>query len=489
MNRPAPRARASLRSHLTWRLVLPLMLTWALGTGGALWLASRYVQQAYDRALLDDAYAIAAQVGIVRGQPQLALSPQELEALLFDQSERVSFSLLTPEGEFLAGHGGLPMAPLPAGTAYAFGASLLHGRDVRTVTLRRNASDAFLVVVAQTTAGRRQLMDRLLTYSVSAQAVLLLLLIVWVRRTIDTNLRPLTQLQEAVNRRDAHDLAPLPDAISTDARTRDVQRLGGALNSLLERLAHSLAAQREFSGNVAHELRTPLAGIRAQAEYALGQTDSRVWRAQLEGILRSEARASHVVEQLLALARADESQGAARLQPIELGALVREVLLRELPRAEAAGVDLGASGLDDAALVWGDPMLIEGILGNLLDNALRYGVVTAPSVTVAVSVAAGHVSLVVQDNGPGLSAAERQLVLQRGAQGAGGHELGAGADLGLAIVCRYAELMDADFTLEPGPDAVGLRACVRWPRHTASDPAPNVTEPAPVVPQPTERPA
>lgn len=456
-------AKPSLRSRLVRQVVLPLVLTWALGTTVALGLASYFVAQAYDRSLLDDAYAVAAHVRSEQGRPSFNLSPREMGTLLFDQSESVYFAVLRSDGSLVAGHGGLRPSMLPDEASHRFAYSHVHGRDVRTVSLRRSPQDDFTVVMAQTTDSRNRLLNRLLAYSVVPQLLLLIFLAWWLRRVIGQDLRPLAQLQDVVNRRDANDLTPVPAAVSSEASSREVERLGAAINSLLARLDHSLAAQREFAGNVAHELRTPLAGIRAQAEYALAQTEPPVWRAQLQGILRSEARASHQVDQLLALARADEAHTALRLRAVALDELVRDILLRYLPRADAAGVDLGAVGLDAPAVVWADAALVEGLLGNLLDNALRYGTAAQPCVTVALATGANGTALSVTDNGPGLDEDESHRLTHRGAQGAAGRQLGLGAGLGLAIVSRYAELLGAEFRLTPAPQGPGLRATVTFP--------------------------
>jgi len=476
-SRPA-RAKASLRTRLVRHVVGPLVLTWALGGVITLVLSSYFVAQAYDRALLDDAYAVASRVrDDAQGQPSFHLSSREMGTLLFDQSESMYFAVLRDDGSLIAGHGGLQPPPLPVPTRYRFGYGHLHGRDVRLVVLRRDPKDEFTVVMAQTTASRNQLLDRLLAYSALPQLLLLIGIAWWLRRVIAEDLRPLAQLQEAVNRRDANDLTPLPDPATAQARSREVEGLGSAINSLLARLAYSLNAQREFAGNVAHELRTPLAGIRAQAEYALAQDDPQAWRAQLQGILRSETRASRQVDQLLALARADEARTALQLRPLALDELVRDVLLRYLPLTDAAGVDLGAVGLDTSTVVRADAGLVEGLLGNLLDNALRYGGTAAqPSITVALEAGPAGVALSVTDNGPGLSAEDRQRLPQRGAQGSAGHQLGLGAGLGLAIVSRYAELLGARFRLDPAPEGSGLCARVVFPPASDSGPA---TAPAP----------
>lgn len=317
--------------------------------------------------------------------------------------------------------------------------------------------------MAQTTAERTHLLRRLLVYSGLAQLWLLVVLGSWLLRGIERDLRPLTALQDAVDQRDAADLQPLPQALTQQAGSSDVQRLGDALDGLLARVQYSLHAQREFAGNVAHELRTPLAGIRAQASHALAQDDPAVWRSELEGIRASEQRASRTVDQLLALARAAEGGIALALQTMDLSTQVREVLLRFLPRADALGVDLGAEGLEHAVEVRASAALVEGILNNLLDNALRYGRGHPPRITVALQVQDGHAVLGVTDNGPGVDAALAQRLLQRWAQGDQGMRLGQGAGLGLSIVARYAQLMGGRLALDPAPHGPGLVASVRLP--------------------------
>jgi len=190
------------------------------------------------------------------------------------------------------------------------------------------------------------------------------------------------------------------------------------VNGLLARVADSVRAQREFAGNVAHELRTPLAGIRALASYALQHDEPAVWQAQLHAILHSEERASHLIEQLLALALADEAGYVLPVQPVRLDELVHAVVLRFLQRADAAQVDLGARGLEQAVTLQAQPVLLEGVLHNLIDNALRHGRPAhsgvAAQITVALEHTGGEVVLAVSDNGPGISPALRDRLRSAG---------------------------------------------------------------------------
>ena len=476
---PAPSVGArlpSLRARLVSHVLLPLALTWLLGTAVTVGVAYYFAQAAFDRALLDDAYALASRVKLqspTKAQdaaPELTLelSNNEMSAVLFDRSEAIYFAVLRPDGSVLAGHPGLRV-PRPQGKAQSrFSEIVYQGKSLRSVVVLLRQPAPFEVVVAQTLGSRNELLRSVLMYSVIPQVFLLLLLAVWLRRVIGHELRPLTQLQQSINQRDALDLTPVPVSVSSG----DMAQLGRATNALLARVNHSMQAQREFSGNVAHELRTPLAGIRALAEYGLTQQEPAVWREQLQRITVSEARASRLVEQLLALALSEEAQTGVETEVVALDVVVQETVLRYLARADAADVDLGVMGLEQAPAedfgVHGNAALIEGILGNLIDNALRYGRATdaSPStVTVELVASAEAVVLSVQDNGAGLTPEQSQHLMQRGVRGVRGDtspHIGQGAGLGLAIVSKFAQVMGAHFVLSTAPGGRGLRASVSF---------------------------
>ena len=452
-------SKPSLRRRLAQHVLVPLTVTWALGTAVALGIAEHFAAQAFDRALLDDAYELAEHVRTEGGQPALALTSEEMGALLFDQSETQYFAVLRSDGSLVAGHPGLRAARRTSGGDHEFRDVVIEGRPVRTVSVRHDRPVPFVVVMAQTTTSRSRLLERLLVFSVLPQAALLVLLAWWLRRRIEGDLAPLAGLEDAIGRRNAADLAPLPAAVR-DASSRDIERIAQAVDSLFARLARALQGQREFAGNVAHELRTPLAGIRAQAAFALAQQDARVWREQLEGIAQAEQRATRLVDQLLALARAGEDPSSMTVERIDLQELVRDALLRFMPRAHAQGVDLGGEGLDEPVAVHGNRALLEGILNNLVDNALRYGTSRpAPRITVGVARMAHGIELTVIDNGEGLATGESDPLTTRWSQGEQGRRAGQGAGLGLSIVSRYAQLLGAPFALDRAADG-GLRASI-----------------------------
>ncbi len=452
---------------MLWRVLLPLALTWLLGSALALVVASYYTRKAFDRSLLDDAHAVAANLSVRGGELQFNLSPREVGAVLFDKDEKTFFAVMRLDGSLIAGQGGLRDAAQqslePGPEPWTFEDVHYRGIDLRMVTLRRELPAPCLVVVAQTTRSRTQLASPLVAASLLPQALLLLLLGTWLGRSIDAELRPLAGLEQALAERDTHDLAPVHLA----PQSHDIALLLDAFNALMARIGAGVQAQREFAGNVAHELRTPLAGIRSLAAYGLTQTEPAVWAEQLRRIADSEKRASHLVDQLLALAMADEARDSLQLEAVPVHSVVQELLVRLLPQADALGVDLGAEGLEQPLWVLATLPLLEGVLGNLADNALRYGRPAdatrpgpTPCVTVGVESRGPDVLISVTDNGPGMDAEQRRTVRQRWEQGSvqAGH--GHGFGLGLAIVDRYVVLLGGRFELDAAPDGPGLRARV-----------------------------
>jgi two-component system sensor histidine kinase TctE len=454
MSRPVSR---SLRARMLWRVLLPLAATWLIGSAIALYLAWIFAGRAFDRALLDNAYAIAANIGMRDGEPVLNLSPREVDNVLFDRAEKEYFVVFTEDGQVRAGNADLVAPPQRTSRTPEFSNGTYRGVGLRLATLHAFGPAPFTVVVGQTTQGRTQLLREMLARSVVPQLGLLILLGAYLRHQINRELEPLVLLQRELDRRDSGDLGP----VALLPLSHDIERLRDAINSLLARIERGVQAQREFAGNVAHDLRTPLAGIRALAEYGLARGDPAIAQQQLKSIVASEERASRLVEQLLALALADEARDGIKLEVVQVDELVRRVLLGFVPRADAAGVDLGATGLDTPTPAYASVALLEGVLANLIDNALRYGRSgTAATLTVEVTSDQGHVAIAVIDDGAGLDSSRRDLPPRRWQHGTGGVEPGAGAGLGLAIASRYAELLGGSLRLESGADGRGLRAVV-----------------------------
>jgi two-component system sensor histidine kinase TctE len=394
-------------------VLLPVFLVWLISTVIVIKIAMLFTQQAFDRALVDDAYALSAHVKAEGGKPTLELSARELAWVLFDQSEKVFFAVLDSAGNVVANNAPWLTADNRDDSANALTAArnatyVLYdqfhdGMELRTITLFATAERPWRIAIAQTVQSRSKLIQQLLLYAVVPEVLLFLLLGAWLRRAIGNDLAPLSRLRHALQVRDLTDLTP----IVVDGSSRDVVQVTQAANSLFERVRNGVEAQREFAGNVAHELRNPLAGIRALAEYGLRQSDPVVWRAQLSAVLEREGRASHLIDQLLALAFADEAKNTVAMTNIDLAVPVERCVIAALPQIDAGDTDISVQGLDTPIWVHANESLVQGILTNLLDNALRYGRPesgTKPGISIDINV--DHlnalVTLSVLDNGPGI---------------------------------------------------------------------------------------
>lgn len=280
-----------------------------------------------------------------------------------------------------------------------------------------------------------------------ALVVPLLVAAVWL--TVGWAMRPLRGVVDAVERKGASALEPLEES----GLPVEIAPLVAALNRLLRRLEQSIAAQRAFVGDAAHELRTPLAALRLQAQVLVRATDAGERRAAGDEFVASVDRATHLVEQLLELARSEPDAAAHAFVPVRLDELAREAVADLAGAALAKRVDLGAAGCEPVA-ARGDPPSLRILLRNLVDNAVRY----TPSggrVDVSAHLEDGHPTLTVLDTGPGIPAGERARVFDRFYRLPGSPETGSG--LGLAIVRRIAELHGVRVALDSSEGGGGLK--------------------------------
>lgn len=284
-------------------------------------------------------------------------------------------------------------------------------------------------------------------------------LVIWFG--VGAGLRPLHRVAAEIQRRRPGALEPVGAA----QLPAEITPLVRALNELLARLARTLDAQRQFVADAAHELRTPLAAVRLQAEIAQRATGAADRTATLEQLRAGLLRVSHLVEQLLAMARLDAASDAGTVEAVDLLEMARRVVTESAPIADDRDLDLGLLP-GDAVSVAGDPGELRTLLGNLVDNALRY-TPAGGRVDVRVQRAETEAVLSVSDTGPGIPAAERSRVFDRFYRGAGAAAPGSG--LGLAIVKRIADRHRASIRLEDAEPGRGLRVTVRLPVAASKD--------------------
>jgi two-component system sensor histidine kinase QseC len=284
---------------------------------------------------------------------------------------------------------------------------------------------------------------------------------------VSSGLAPLNRLGQQLRQRAAGDLAPLPPELLRQLRHRELEPLVQSLNDLLARLRRHLAHERAFVEDVAHEMRTPMALISAQAHVLLRAESEEARQAASQQLAAGVARASHLVEQLLTLARM-EAASAPPLVTIDLAEWLRGWLLGQLDVAEAAGVELGLDAPDHLHVPT-EPQALASIVGNLVGNALRYAGRGAQLEMRLTRMVDGAIELCVQDDGPGIQAADQGHIFNRFQRGQGPDSDDAvqGSGLGLAIVKQACERLGLQLSLQsPRPDLSPARGCrflIRWP--------------------------
>jgi two-component system sensor histidine kinase TctE len=325
-----------------------------------------------------------------------------------------------------------------------------------------------LVQVAETREKRSVLATEIIKGVMLPQFVILPLAVLLVWMALARGIQPLNQLEQRIRERSPDDLSQREDSTVP----LEVATLVSSVNDLLRRLGDSLATQKRFLADAAHQLKTPLAGLRMQADLAQREgTSTEDLKRSLQQIGRSSIRATHTVNQLLALARAEGSGVGIARMPCDLAKLTIEVVRDSVPRALDKQIDLGYDGTQPGAPgVWmdGNPTLLKELVRNLVDNAINYtpsrpekpGVVTARVLADTFS----HVLLLqVEDSGPGVPEAERELVFQPFYRALGSEADGSG--LGLPIVLEIARQHGAEVLLEdahPDQQPPGARFTVRF---------------------------
>ena len=442
---------------LDWMLT-PLLLLWPISLALTWLVAQGIANKPFDRALEYNAHALAQLVTTHKGKAQFNLPQPASEILRADDSDMVYYQVTGPSGELLSGERALPLPP-PNETHFP-GEVLLRDAELRGIDIRmayiwvrlpgREARQA-LVQVAETREKRSVLATEIIKGVMLPQFIILPLAVLLVWLALARGIRPLHQLEERIRARSPDDLSPLDH----QAVPLEVAPLVDSVNDLLTRLQDSLATQKRFLADAAHQLKTPLAGLRMQADLAQREgTSTEELKRSLQQIGRSSIRATHTVNQLLALARAEGSGVGIARQPCDLAKLTIEVVRDSVPRALDKRIDLGYDGAQPGESgVWvdGNPTLLKELVRNLVDNAIHYTPSSAdkPGVVTARVLADrfGQVLLLqVEDSGPGVPESERELIFQPFYRALGTDADGSG--LGLPIVLEIARQHSAEVFLE-----------------------------------------
>ena len=474
-------------------MLAPLLLLWPMSVALTWLVAQNIANRPYDRELGDLLRVMARQAAVelsAEAQPQTLaqrrLQHAAMQLLRPDDNDDLYFQVLGTRGELVAGDADLPVpTDVSPSAELRFRDDVVRQDSVRVAYLwvpLPGASEGVLVQMAETLDKRSRLATEIIKGVILPQFVILPLAVLLVWLALARGIRPLADLQQRIRQRESTDLSPIEDRHVPE----EVAPLVGAINDLLQRLDQSIASQRHFLADAAHQLKTPLAGLRTQAELAereidSGHGDPRSMKHSLQQISLSSQRAAHMVNQLLAMARAEDKEQALRRQDVDLAAITMETVRDFVPKAMEKRIDLGyegptaSDGSNAGAHLRGQPVLVRELVRNLVDNALQYtpagGTVTA---RVTPDPFGQVVVLQVEDTGPGIAPAERALVFQPFYRALGTNVDGSG--LGLAIVHEIAQQHDAAIDIDdahprlaaPAPPP-GALITVRFPLRGDSD--------------------
>ena len=447
---------------LDWMLA-PLLLLWPMSIAITYLVAKSIANQPFDHALEDSVTVLAQQVREVDGKVLSRLPGTARDILRADDVDSVYFQITAPGGELVDGDRDLPQPRDPeryrTGRIH-FRNDVMHGSQVRIafsyVNLRPQARrgdepPAALVQVAETLDKRAQLANEIIKGVILPQFIILPIVLALVWFALTRGLSPLAQLQERIRARRPDDLSP----IDSGQVPEEISPLVGSLNEMLERLSQTIDMQKRFIADAAHQMKTPLAGMRTQSELALRQDDPAEIRRSLEQLAKSSESATRLVNQLLALARAEhQPHERAAFVELDLNDLARGTVQDWVQASFVQRIDLGFEPGAGPLAIMGNPLMLGEMLSNLIDNALRYTPAEG-SVTVRVRADGEHPVLEVEDTGPGIVQAERGHVFERFYRILGNSAPGSG--LGLAIVREVAQQHSASIDLFSNPRSVAAR--------------------------------
>ena len=431
------------------------LLLWVMGVLAAVWLAAATAtwfdaQHELDE-LLDGHLAQAASLLVAHQAHELEEGDDRFDVPpVHRYAPRVAFQVWN-EGRLTLRSANAPAEPL-SNSEHGFETRRIGSTSWRVFATRGSGGDV-RVYVGEQTESRSAIMLAVMRSMLWPLLIALPLLGLACWWGVRQGLAPLRRLGVAVARRQPQAVQP----ITMTGAPAEMLPLIAALNRLFERIAELLESERRFTADAAHELRTPIAGIRAQAQVALAAHQEGQRRHALEATLQGCDRATHLVEQLLMLARL-EGVAVVPGAAVDLSEIARSVVADLAPQAVARQqrIELRAT---EPRWLDGDPVLLQALVRNLVDNAIRYCPAGAP-VSIEVGGAGGQVVLSVADGGPGLNEAQRQRLGERFFRVLGTGQSGSG--LGWSIVRRIASAHGASIGLGESPGSSGLAVRVTF---------------------------
>jgi two-component system sensor histidine kinase TctE len=461
-----PSSPRTLRSQLLRWMLVPLVLVLAADVVASYFVAAAVTRGIYDGDLAEIARELVLHVRADGARPAFDLTPEAERTLLLDEVDTVYYSVHDAGGTAIAGRADLPY-PGNGGAGVHFADAVYAGAPIRIAVLAtaaRPGGEPVVVSVAETRLKRELLGRKLLLWVALPQVALILLAGVLLWFGVAHGLSPLERLRASVQKRSHVDLSALDD----QGVPGEVQPLVAAMNDFMSRLSGVLEFQRRFIADTAHQLRTPVAGLKAHIEVALRENTLAQTRAALAHLYTSAERLAHLVAQLLSLARNEpHSARTDDFSMLDFNKLALETAAEWVAEAYKKDIDLGFEGAGREVWVRGDAWRLRELINNLVDNAVRY---TPRGGRVTVHVRNDEPPrLVVSDDGPRIPVEERMRVFDRFHRLLGTQAEGSG--LGLAIVRDIASLHEAKIDLVEDADGVGNSFIVTFPPSAGASPA------------------
>lgn len=439
---------------LDWMLA-PLLVLWPMSIGVTYLVAKSIANDPFDQILDDKITILAQEVAAQSTSQNLDLPTKMLETLTADGVDQLRVQVMGREGQYLLGQA--KTLPLPEKDKNTLGVvqfkdQVVNGEDFRVAYLwmempATQQANLTLVQIAETLNKREALANEIIKGVILPQFVILPLAVLLVWFGLSRGIAPLNSLIDIIRNRKPDDLS----ALQTRDTPEELLPVISALNDQLERLQQTILTQKRFVADAAHQLKTPLAGLRMQVELLTEETDPDRRIKSLRGLKAGTERSTRLVNQLLALART-EAPLVLQYDSVDLVKIARDVIRDFVPEALNRGVDLGLEAPDHAVFIKGQTLMLTEMIKNLVENAMRYSPIES-CVTVRVDDSGQREAVVleVEDDGPGIPEEERELVFDRFYRVLGTNQDGSG--LGLAIVQETAVQHKASVTILNNPRA------------------------------------
>jgi two-component system sensor histidine kinase TctE len=447
----------SIRVNLLKWLITPLLAVNLFGAVLTYLLAWTPAQIAFDQSLTDAAWDLLPHIRATKDRVDVDLSNEAEQMLRVNHVDAIFFVVRDSARRVIAGDSDFPplLVPEKFNDPHAYN-GIMRGQPIRIITMTTMVgAEQILIGVAETLTKRRGIQFRILLTLLLLEGVLVIISVVIVWLAVTSGLFPLQKMRAQLDSRSPDDLSPITD----DDVPLELKPVIKAISGLLNRAQNGAIARQDFLANVAHQLRTPLAGFKTQLEWLQQKYADEPETARSANLMMSSTeRMVRQTNQLLSLARAEPSQFEKnRLAIVDLDKLVEESIQHFVQEADKKDIDLGFDLRPTKVL--GDRFLLRDLVDNLIDNAIRYSPQNG-AVTVSCFQNNAIGAIAIEDSGPGIPASDREKIFNRFYRL---DDKVAGSGLGLTIVRDIAKDHDATIIVKSGPEGKGTIFRVEFP--------------------------